>query len=93
MCLQKEQANSYTWHLLSKMSGSERIIKKREARIKQRKNERQELFVSDYVKHKYKDIYDEATQVYQILNKNYPDKYDIRKTEEHKATIPYGKTF
>ena len=72
------------------MSGSERIIKKREARIKQRKNERQELFMSDYVKHQYKDIYGEATQVYQILNKNYSDKYDIRKTEEHKAWKKYG---
>ena len=71
--------------IFSKMSGSERIIKKREARIKQRKNERQELFVSDYIKHKYKDVYDEATHVYQILSKNYPQKYDIRKTDEHKA--------
>ena len=67
------------------MSGSERISKKREARIKRRKNERQELFVSDYVKHKYKDLYDEAAQVYEILNKNYPCKYDIRKTQEHTA--------
>ena len=72
------------------MSGSERTIKKREARIKQRKNERQELFISDYVKHKYRDIYDEATQVYQILDENYPDKYDIRKTEEHKIWKKHG---
>ena len=67
------------------MSGSQTLIKKRESRIKRRKNERQELFISDYVKHKYKDIYAEAAQVYEILNKNYPRKQDIRKTNEHKA--------
>ena len=67
------------------MSGSERASRKREARIKQRNKERQDLFASDYVKHKYPGIYAEAVQVFQILTNQYPNKYDARKTDEHKA--------
>ena len=67
------------------MSGSERVIKKREARIKQRNKERQDLFASDYVKHKYPAIYAEAVQVFQILTNQYPNKLDARKTDEHKV--------
>ena len=68
------------------MSGSERVIKKREARIKQRNKERQDLFASDYVKHKYPAIYAEAVQVFQILTNQYPNKLDTRKTaDEHKV--------
>ena len=67
------------------MSGRYRIIKKRENRIRQRSREKEELFVADYIKQKYPDIYDEALQVYRLLVKNHPDKVDIRKTAEHKT--------
>ena len=67
------------------MSGTDRVAKKRERRIIQRSREREEMFVSDYVKQKYPDIHAEAVQVYELLAKKYPDKADVRKTIEHKA--------
>ena len=67
------------------MSGTDRVAKKRERRIIQRSREREEMFVSDYVKQKYPDIHAEAAQVYELLAKKYPDKADVRKTIEHKA--------
>ena len=67
------------------MSGTDRVAKKRERRIIQRSREREEMFISDYVKQKYPDIHTEAVQVYRLLVKKYPDKTDVRKTIEHKA--------
>ena len=67
------------------MSGTDRVAKKRERRVIQRSREREEMFISDYVKHKYPDIHTEAVQVYQLLATKYPNKTDVRKTIEHKA--------
>ena len=62
-----------------------KAVKKQESRVRQRNREKEELFVADYIKHKYQDIYHEAVQVYQLSLKLYPGKPDLRKTAEHKA--------
>ena len=62
-----------------------KAVKKQESRVRQRIREKEELFVADYIKHKYRDIYHEAVQVYQSLLKLHPEKHDLRKTVEHKA--------
>ena len=67
------------------MAHREKVVKKREMRIKQRAREREEIFICDYVKQKYPDIHAEAAQTYQLLIKKYPDKADLRKTSEHKT--------
>ena len=41
--------------------------------------------MTDYIMHKYFDIYSEAAEYYNELNQKYPDKYDLRKTTEFKA--------
>ena len=69
---------------MSKMLRRERLAKRRETRTKQRSQEKEDLFISDYVKHKYPVIHAEALQIYQALFNQYPDKIDLRKTEEHK---------
>ena len=42
------------------------------------------MFVNDYVKTKYKDIYQEAAILYNQINQNYPRKPDLRKTVEYR---------
>ena len=67
------------------MSNTEKIAKRRETRIKRRCKEREDLFTSDYIRYKYPAIHDEAVRVYELLNKHYPNKVDVRKTPEHRA--------
>ena len=69
---------------MSKMSRVERLAKRREVSTKQRNQEKEDIFISDYIKHKYSNIHAEALQIYEILSKQYPGKIDIRKTNEHK---------
>ena len=66
------------------MSKEQRLAKRREVRTKQRSQERKDLFTCDYIKHKYPAIHAEAVQIYEVLINQYPDKNDLRKTEEHK---------
>ena len=44
--------------------------------------DKHDRFISTYVKNKYPDIYDEAHQVYTDLDQIYPQKRDLRKTQE-----------
>ena len=60
-------------------------IKKHESRKRQRAKEKEDLFVADYIRHKYQEIYHEAQRVYHRLVKIHPKKPDIRKTVEHKS--------
>ena len=69
---------------MSKMSRVERLAKRREVRTKQRNQEKEDIFICDYIKHKYPNIHAEALQIYEILPKQYPGKIDIRKTDEHR---------
>ena len=75
---------------MSKMSRIERLAKRREARTKQRTQEKEDIFICDYIKHKYPDIHAEALQIYEALINQYPDKLDLRKTEEHKLWKTQG---
>ena len=45
---------------------------------------RQSLFVHEYIEEKYRDIYDEVMNFYNVLNGLYPTKNDLRKTNEFK---------
>ena len=75
---------------MSKMSRVERLAKRRELRTKQRNQEREDIFICDYIKQKYPNIHAEALQIYEILSKQYPDKIDIRKTNEHRIWKNHG---
>ena len=48
---------------------------------------RQGLFIHDYIKTKYGDIYTEAATFYNQLNQEYPRKPDLRKTVEFRRWI------
>ena len=53
----------------------------------QRRNEtkiltREAIFVNEYLQTKYKDIYNEAANLYNEINKKYPQKPDLRKSAE-----------
>ena len=43
---------------------------------------RQGMFIAEYIQSKYKDFYREAAMMYNELNKQYPRKPDLRKTQE-----------
>ena len=43
---------------------------------------RQGMFIAQYIQSKYKDLYREAAMMYNELNKQYPRKPDLRKTQE-----------
>ena len=60
-------------------------IKKHESRKRQRAKEKEDLFVADYIRHKYQEIYHEAQRVYHRLVKIHPKKPDIRKAVEHRS--------
>ena len=45
---------------------------------------RQSLFVQEYIEEKYRGIYDEVINFYNMLNGLYPTKNDLRKTKEFK---------
>ena len=66
--------------------------KKNYARRQHRQEARQALFIKDYVKEKYHDVYEEASAFYNYVNNMYPTKPDIRRTEEFKA-LRLGFTF
>ena len=59
--------------------------RKNYARRQHRQEARQALFIKDYVKEKYRDVYEEASAFYNHVNNIYPTKPDIRRTDEFKA--------
>ena len=54
-------------------------------RVTERVRRRTNSFITDYVKHKFDNIYHEALCFYDILEKQYPNKHDLRKTKEYYA--------
>ena len=74
------------------MSKIEKLAKRRELRYKQRAQEREDLFVCDYIKYKYPTIHEEAARVFRLLINRYPNKNDIRKAEEHKLWKMHAPT-
>ena len=58
-----------------------RKIQRRENRTKVR----QALLVNEYIYYKYFTVYQEAAQFYNEIDRKYPVKYDLRRTDEFKA--------
>ena len=77
---------------MAKMNRIQKLAKRRELRSKQRAQEREDIFVSDYIKCKYPTVHEEATRVFQLLFNRYPNKLDMRKTNEHKIWKMYDPT-
>ena len=62
-------------------------------RVTERARRRTNSFVTDYVKHKFDNVYHEALCFYDALEKQYPNKHDLRKTKEYhgwKDTVRSG---
>ena len=53
--------------------------------------ERVQLFVADYVKHKFKNIYSEAVQYHAMLPEKNPWKIDLKRTEEYRQWVKEQK--
>ena len=71
--------------VVGKMSASVKVSRRRELRIQHRMNVRRAMFVSAYVHTKYCDIYSEANDFFDALDKRYPGKRDLTKTVEYMA--------
>ena len=67
------------------MDQNERRVRKNQLRRGQRTKMRQDSLSIEYIRLKYNDIYTEAIEFYNSVNKKYPEKYDLRKTEEFKV--------
>ena len=62
-------------------------------RVTERARRRTNSFVTDYVKHKFDNVYHEALCFYDALEKQHPNKHDLRKTKEYhvwKDTVRSG---
>ena len=66
--------------------------KKNLSRRQHTQEAREALFIKDYIRYKYPDVYDEAGSFYNYINKTYSTKKDLRKTDEFK-TLTMGYTF
>ena len=67
------------------MAASQIVQRRKEQRRQNRTKVRQALLVNDYIYHKYFNVYQEAAQFYNEVNRKYPTKYDLRRTDEFKA--------
>ena len=66
--------------------GKERDIVRRKQLRKSRQDEkRQNSLITDYIQHKYANVYTEALHFYERMNNQYPKKIDLRKTEEYRV--------
>ena len=63
---------------------AQRSEQAKEARKQKVQDERSEIFISDYVKHKYPDIYDEAARFFKVLREKNPSKINLMKTGEYR---------
>ena len=66
------------------MAESELNLYKKEQRRNNRSKVRQAVFISEYVFCKYFNIYQEAAQLFNEINRIYPKKPDLRRTTEFK---------
>ena len=66
----------------------DRVIQKKAARHVRSKAARHDRFIAAYIMKKNKEVYAEAKQLYDDLDKKYPEKRDLTKTDEflHKTT-------
>ena len=66
------------------LSQTERAIKERHRRTRARDQRRFNTLTGDFISVKYPDVYEEACQFYQSLNKRHPNKHNLTKTKEYK---------
>ena len=66
------------------LSQTKRAIRAREWRTGLREKRRFNTLISDFISVKYPDIYDEAWQFYNSLNKRHSQKHNLTKTKEYK---------
>ena len=62
-------------------------------RVNERVRRRKNTVITEYVKHKYNNIYHEALCFYDVLERQYPNKHDLTKTKEFyawKETVTSG---
>ena len=62
-----------------------RLDKKNLLRRKHTQEGRAAIFINEYIKEKHRETYEEAVTFYNYVNELYPQKGDLRKTEEFKA--------
>ena len=67
----------------------ERNERRRQLRKEKTQAERMELYVADYVKHKYKAIYDEATQYFSMLRQQNPWKLNLIKSNQYRLRVKH----
>ena len=66
--------------------GKERdSLRRRQLRKSRHDQKRQNNLITDYIQHKYSNVYTEAFHFYERLNNQYPKKIDLRKTEEYRV--------
>ena len=68
-----------------KMDKEQLASYKNEKRRENRSKVRQALLINDYVFYKYSAIYQEAAELYNKINKIYPQKPDLRRTDEFRV--------
>ena len=81
----KKQVTACAWHSLSKMA--DRKARRTIMRKKRVNATRMDSFITDYVKHKNGEIYNEAKQAYLMLRNHYPNKLNLRLTKEYQHWI------
>ena len=62
----------------------EKIEHKKRWRVAERKRKRHSVFVTEYVKAKFQNVYNEADCFFKALTELYPEKIDVKKTREFK---------
>ena len=67
-----------------RLSQTKRAINERHRRTRARDQRRFNTLTSDFISVKYPDVYEEACQFYQSLNKRHPQKHNLTKTKEYK---------
>ena len=71
--------------LFLKMGKERDIVRRRQLRKSRHDQKRQNSLITDYIQHKYANVYTEAFHFYERLNNQYPKKLDLRKTEEYRV--------
>ena len=73
---------------------SDRAIKARKWRLGKREKRRFNDLLTEYTKVKYRKVFRECKELYESLNKEYPNKHDLTKTTEFKSwkTLLTGKS-
>ena len=66
------------------LSQTKKAINERKRRLDDREKRRRNVFVHDYVRTKYTEIYGECNMFYQSLLEKYPGKLDLTKAKEYK---------